>query len=145
MEFFITLFLLTAIAASVYFFKSRALELEMVRLRRRYRTNDGTDLREAYDIMIDDYNTLVRKAKKIQKEHNDNVRAYNELLERHHATVKNQNWTPPKSSSQESPVNLGPNQFNKKEWQRILYALHPDRNGGKTNELWQKMKDLEQS
>ena len=68
MEFFITLFLLTAIAASVYFFKSRALELEMVRLRRRYRTNDGTDLREAYDIVIDDYNTLVHKAKKILKE-----------------------------------------------------------------------------
>lgn len=144
MELVIICFLVVAISVSMYFFKARVLEQEAHRLRRRYRTNDGTDLREAYDDMIDEYNTLVRKAKKVLRDHNDNVNAYNELLERHRATVKNQNWVPPKSSSHDSSVNLGPNQFDKKEWQRILYALHPDRNGGKTNELWQKMKDLEQ-
>ena len=143
MELVIICFLIVAIAASIYFFKARVLEQEAHRLRRRYRTNDGTDLRDAYDDMIDEYNSIAKRSNALIKKYNANINDYNQLLARHRANLNNQSYTPPKSE----PINnvtLGPNQFNDKEWKRILYALHPDRNGGKTNELWQKMKDLEQ-
>ena len=143
MEIFILLFMLTLIASSMFFFKTRVLEQEAQRLRRRYRTNDGTDLRVAYDEMVKEYNSIVRRSNALIKKYNANINDYNQLLARHRANLNNQSYTPPKSE----PINnvtLGPNQFNDKEWKRILYALHPDRNGGKTNELWQKMKDLEQ-
>jgi hypothetical protein len=143
MERFIICFLIVAIAASIYFFKSVVLEREVRSLRRRYRTNDGTDLRVAYDEMIEEYNSIAKRSNALIKKYNANINDYNQLLARHRANLNNQSYTPPKSE----PINnvtLGPNQFNGKEWKRILYALHPDRNGGKTNELWQKMKDLEQ-
>lgn len=143
MELVIIWFLVVAISVSMYFFKARVLEQEAHRLRRRYRTNDGTDLRDAYEELIEEYNSVARRSNALIKKYGANINDYNELLARYRANLNNQSYTPPKSE----PINnvtLGPNQFDKKEWQRILYALHPDRNGGKTNELWQKMKDLEQ-
>lgn len=144
MEFFILLFLLTVIATLMFFFKTRILEGELKVLKRRYRTNGGTDLRVAYDEIINDYNALVKRANKVLKDHNTHVRKYNELLARHLATLNNQSYTPPKSGLNDNDT-IGPNQFSDKEWKRVLYALHPDRNNGKTNELWQKMKVIEQS
>ena len=133
MEIFIICFLVVAISASMYFFKARVLEQEAHRLRRRYRTNDGTDLRVAYDEMIEEHNSIVRRSNALIKKYNANIDDYNQLLARHRANLNNQPT---------DTVTLRPNQFNDKEWKRILYALHPDRNGGKTNGLWQKMKDL---
>lgn len=133
MEIFIICFLVITISASMYFFKSRVLEQEAQRLRRRYRTNDGTDLRVAYDEMIEEHNSIVRRSNALIKKYNANIDDYNQLLARHRANLNNQPT---------DTVTLRPNQFNDKEWKRILYALHPDRNGGKTNGLWQKMKDL---
>lgn len=141
MEIFIICFLIVAIAASVYFFKSVVLGREVRQLRRRYRTNDGTDLRVAYDEMIEEHNSIVRRSNALIKKYNANINDYNQLLARHRANLNNRSYTPPKSGSTDT-VTLRPNQFNDKEWKRILYALHPDRNDGKTNELWQKMKDL---
>lgn len=135
MEIFIICFLIVAIAALVYFFKTVVLGREVRQLRRRYRTNDGTDLREAYDNMIEEHNSIVRRSNALIKKYNANINDYKQLLARHRANLNNQPT---------DTVTLRPNQFNDKEWKRILYALHPDRNGGKTNELWQKMKDLEQ-
>lgn len=135
MEIFIICFLITAIAitVSMYFFKTRVLEQEAQRLRRRYRTNDGTDLRVAYDELVEEYNSIVRRSNALIKKYGANINNYNELLARYRANLNNQTT---------DTVTLGPNQFNDKEWKRILYALHPDRNCGKTNDLWQKMKDL---
>lgn len=133
MEIFIICFLVVAISASMYFFKARVLEQEAHRLRRRYRTNDGTDLRVAYDEMIEEHNSIVRRSNALIKKYNATINDYNELLARYRANLNNQPT---------DTVTLRPNQFNDKEWKRILYTLHPDRNDGKTNELWQKMKDL---
>ena len=135
MEIFIICFLVVAIAVSMYFFKARVLEQEAHRLRRRYRTNDGTDLRDTYEELIEEYNSVARRSNALIKKYGATINDYNELLARYRANLNNQPT---------DTVTLRPNQFNDKEWKRILYALHPDRNGGKTNELWQKMKDLEQ-
>lgn len=133
MELVIICFLVVAISVSMYFFKARVLEQEAHRLRRRYRTNDGTDLRDAYEELIEEYNSVARRSNALIKKYGATINDYNELLARYRANLNNQPT---------DTVTLRPNQFNDKEWKRILYALHPDRNYGKTNELWQKMKDL---
>ena len=133
MELVIICFLVVAISVSMYFFKARVLEQEAHRLRRRYRTNDGTDLRDAYEELIEEYNSVARRSNALIKKYDASINDYNELLARYRANLNNQPT---------DTVTLRPNQFNDKEWKRILYALHPDRNDGKTNELWQKMKDL---
>ena len=133
MEIFIICFLIIAITVSMYFFKTRVLEQEAQRLRRRYQTNDGTDLRVAYDEMVKEYNAIVRRSNALIKKYGANIDDYNELLARYRANLNNQTT---------ETVTLRPNQFNAKEWKRILYALHPDHNCGKTTDLWQKMKDL---
>ena len=120
----------------MYFFKARVLEQEAHRLRRRYRTNDGTDLRDAYEELIEEYNSVARRSNALIKKYGATINDYNELLARYRANLNNQPT---------DTVTLRPNQFNDKEWKRILYALHPDRNGGKTNELWQKLKGAKQS
>ena len=90
MEIFIICFLIVAIAASVYFFKSVVLGREVRQLRRRYRTNDGTDLRVAYDEMIEEHNSIVRRSNALIKKYNANINDYNQLLARHRANLNNQ-------------------------------------------------------
>lgn len=136
MELVIICFLVVAISVSMYFFKARVLEQEAHRLRRRYRTNDGTDLRDAYEELIEEYNSVARRSNALIKKYGATINDYNELLARYRANLNNQPT---------DTVTLRPNQFNDKEWKRILYAMHPDRNGGKTNELWQKLKGAKQS
>ena len=136
MELVIICFLVVAISVSMYFFKARVLEQEAHRLRRRYRTNDGTDLRDAYEELIEEYNSVARRSNALIKKYDATINDYNELLARYRANLNNQPT---------DTATLRPNQFNDKEWKRILYALHPDRNGGKTNELWQKLKCAKQS
>ncbi|ADG59925.1 hypothetical protein Acj9p025 [Acinetobacter phage Acj9] len=44
--------------------------------------------------------------------------------------------------AKEAPKSVGKNEFSINELKRIRFAIHPDRNGGKNSELWQKINDM---
>ena len=93
------------------------------------------DLQEKFDLKTTRHSNLVRT-------HNEVVRYSNELLRRHKvlqdelADFKHYNG---KVRHEKPKGSIDVNAFDDKEIKRILFALHPDKNGGKTHDIWTKL------
>lgn len=83
---------------------------------------------EKYNECVGDYNALLHSKRLLQSAYDDLASIYGKA-----------NYTPPQSTSF-APV--GKNEFSAEELKRIRFAIHPDRNGGKTTELWRKINDM---
>lgn len=83
--------------------------------------------------LISDYNELVRNRTALKEmylhaasEHDKVVEMYNNLLDKHHALKE-----PARNS-----------QFTASELKVLQFMAHPDRNNGKHEELWKKIRSM---
>ncbi|EQA7786835.1 hypothetical protein ACX818_001429 [Acinetobacter baumannii] len=112
--------------------------------------------KKKYSEMVDDYNQLVRNRKllkeiyydalndkdRIIKKHNDNVKDFNRLLEKYQALAKSKGYNQSDLNAKFDDRPVGANEFSMAELKRIQFACHPDKNGGKTDELWKKIRGM---
>lgn len=105
---------------------------------------DYNDLVQNRTALKELYRRVIRENEKLVKKYNANVTEYNELLAKYKWATR----TGPKPKFEDTAFEppkfkpVGKNEFSYDELKRIRFVMHPDKNGGKTTELWRKINEM---
>ncbi|CAL1777936.1 hypothetical protein HYQ09_gp023 [Acinetobacter phage vB_AbaM_Konradin] len=116
--------------------------------------NQYTIFHRKYKELVHDYNDVVNNRNRLkdlylrlEKKHNMNVDDYNKLLKEYELVVKlkAREFTSKANfedilKKDQKPV--GKDEFSMAELKRIRFAIHPDKNGGKTGDLFIKVNEM---
>lgn len=92
------------------------------------------------DLLVVKYNGLVEEFNGLLRTKNNLQEAYDKALAKNAGeTLFNRNDY---RSTFADTKPVGKNEFSAEELKRIRFAIHPDKNGGKTTELWRKINDM---
>ncbi|AFL47603.1 hypothetical protein ZZ1p0028 [Acinetobacter phage ZZ1] len=110
--------------------------------RHAYRIEEYNNVVRNRKALKELYNASLRENNRIVKKHNANVEDYNKLLIKYKAVLSHKGIKDEYIKTENSFKPVGKNEFSYDELKRIRFVMHPDKNGGKTTELWRKINEM---